>query len=297
MAPYFSVITPSFNQGDFISECLRSVAQQEDLSYEHLIFDNCSTDQTATEAAKFPNVIFKSEADRGQAHAVNKGLRAAQGEIICWLNADDSYPQSLFSRLKKIFSNPEIDVIFGDALQITYDGRGDVFAPAHFESRLDLIRWWSPDVKLHQPSVFFRRSVVDEIGFLREDLHYALDYEYWWRMSEFYKFHQIHEILSHQYRQPDSKTILAWNKVLLERENIFKPFYHLLPITSQKNLSAEKSKSLQQLYLNSAFSLVNTNPDKALSLLLQIIKLNPLSIFTKNALALFKKSLSAKLRI
>jgi len=191
--PYFSVITPSFNQGRYLAACLESVKNQNVDDYQQIVIDNCSTDETTDVLKKWshdPHLKIIVESDHGQSEALNKGLRAAQGEIICWLNSDDAYPPQTFHKLQKIFSNPAIDVVFGDALQISYDSKS---APermvAQFLNRNDFIRWWSSRIKLHQPAVFFRRSVIDSIGLLDEQLHYAMDYEYWWRMSEHYSLH------------------------------------------------------------------------------------------------------------
>ena len=112
--PFFSVITPSWNQGKFLRACIGSVVNQNDADFEHLIFDNCSTDETAAVAAEFPHVKFVSEPDRGQSHAVNKGLSAARGEIICWLNSDDEYDPGAFAKLREVFSDPAVQVVFGD---------------------------------------------------------------------------------------------------------------------------------------------------------------------------------------
>lgn len=254
MPPYFSVITPSFNQGGFIGKCLESVVIQDDPGYEHLVFDNCSTDNTRSEAARFPNVRLVSEPDRGQSDAVNKGFRAARGEILCWLNSDDAYPPGLFRRLREVFADPVVGVVFGDALQATYDGRGDVRAAARFESRLDLVRWWSPAVKLHQPAVFFRRSLAAQAGALREDLHYAMDYEFWWRLSEQNHFHYLPEVLAIQHRQPDSKTIRAWHKVYVERERVFAPFYGLIDGGDRAALMKEKRCGMADRYLLNAYA-------------------------------------------
>jgi glycosyltransferase involved in cell wall biosynthesis len=120
---FFSVITPSWNQGEFLARCLECVQRQGSDDYEHLVFDNCSTDASAMVAADFPCVRFVREADRGQSHAVNKGLAAARGEIICWLNADDAYPAGVFTRLRELFADPQCDVVFGDVEQVAYDGR------------------------------------------------------------------------------------------------------------------------------------------------------------------------------
>lgn len=252
--PFFSVITPSWNQGAFLETCIESVLAQGDSDFEHFIYDNCSTDETAAIAAKYPHVRFVSEPDRGQAHAVNKGFAAARGEIICWLNADDAYPPGVFAKLREVFADLSMDVVFGDAAQVAYDGRDEARAPGRFESRLDLVRWWSPAVKLHQPAVFFRRSLAAQVGALREDMHYAMDYEFWWRLSERSHFHYISEVLAIQHRQPDSKTVRAWHKVYAERERVFAPFYGLIDGGNRAALIAEKRNGMADRYLLNAYA-------------------------------------------
>lgn len=252
--PFFSVITPSWNQGKFLAACIDSVLAQGDQNFEHLVFDNCSTDGTAEVAGRYPHLRFVREADRGQAHAVNKGLAIAKGEIICWLNSDDAYPPGLFARLREVFADSSCEVVFGDVEQVAYDGRPTRRAEAVFDDRLDLVRWWTSKARLHQPAVFFRRSVAVQTGELREDLHYAMDYEYWWRMSEKHRFHRIPEVLAVQHRQPDSKTIQAWHKVYEERESIFFPFYGLVDGGNPRALLREKRRGLASRYLLNAFA-------------------------------------------
>lgn len=265
--PFFSVITPSWNQGKFLRGCIESVRAQGDSDFEHLIFDNCSTDDTANVAAEFPHVRFFCEKDRGQSDAVNKGLRAARGEIICWLNSDDEYEVGAFAALRQAFENPDTRVVFGDVRQVGYDGAGDALARGCFETRLDLVRWWSGRVKLHQPAVFFRSSVLEKIGHLREDLHYAMDYEFWWRMSEVFQFEYLPQVLAVQHRQPASKTILAWQKVLEERERIFSPFYGSVDCGSRRELMKQKRQALSKIYLDQAYAVVGSRKREALGLL------------------------------
>lgn len=291
MSPYFSVITPSFNQGDFIGNCLRSVVEQGDSDYEHLVYDNCSTDQTAAEVAKFPGVIFKSEADSGQSQALNRGFAAAGGEVICWLNSDDEYPAGVFSKLRQIFSDPEVMVVFGDARQIAYDGSSDEVAVGRFESRLDFVRWWSPDVKLHQPAVFFRRQVLSEVDWLREDLHYTMDYEFWWRLSEKFSFVYTPDVLAVQHRHLDSKTIRAWSKVLLEREEIFSPFYNLIDGGDRPGLLKEKNICLANSYLQQAYAVPRGQRSDILSLAFRAFTIRPKTFFELRWLGLIRKFL------
>ena len=264
--PFFSVITPSWNQAKFLRGCIESVLAQNDPDFEHLIFDNCSTDGSAEIAASFPHLRFVREKDRGQSDAVNKGLRAAQGEIICWLNSDDEYAETGFASLRQAFSDPETMVVFGDVRQIGYDGANDVIAEACFETRNDLVRWWSGRVKLHQPAVFFRRSVLQQTGLLREDLHYAMDYELWWRMSGLYRFVYWPGVLAVQHRQPESKTILAWQKVLQERERIFSPHYGLI---GGGSIDSEKRQALSRIYLQQAYAVAGSRKLAAFRLLVR----------------------------
>jgi glycosyltransferase involved in cell wall biosynthesis len=262
---FFSVITPSWNQGDFLARCLECVQQQGSEDYEHLVFDNCSTDQTETVVAEFPQVRLVREADRGQSHAVNKGLAAARGEIVCWLNADDAYPPGLFARLRELFKDPACDVVFGDVEQVAYDGRPPQLAAAVFRDRLDLVRWWSSRARLHQPAVFFRRKVYEATGPLREDLHYCMDYEYWWRISEKFAFHHVAEVLAIQHRQPESKTVRSWHRVYEERGRIFAPFYSLIDAGDRAALLREKSRTMSDRYLMNASAAAPTDGGAALA--------------------------------
>lgn len=254
MNPYFSVITPSWNQGEYLGECIESVLRQGDPEFEHLIFDNCSTDSTADVIKGYQHVRCVSQSDRGQSDAVNKGFLAAKGEIICWLNSDDAYPPGLFLRLRELFDDPSVDVVFGDVLQKNYDGSEDGVAVARFERREDLVRWWNRDVKLHQPAIFFRRRVREKTGLLNEALHYAMDYEYWWRMSEQHSFFHVPEVMAIQHRQPESKTIVAWKCVYEEREKIFSPHYTLIEDGDPAMLCEERRLTMAKNYLQLAWS-------------------------------------------
>lgn len=288
---FFSVITPSFNQGAYLETCIRSVLAQGEPDFEHWIYDNQSTDESATVAAKFPHLRFISERDRGQSDAVNKGFRSATGEIICWLNADDAYEVGAFAKIRAAFTDPTVKVVYGDARQVTYDGAGTIPAPAKFDSRLDLIRWWSPDVKLHQPAIFFRRSLLEEVGGLREDLHYALDYEFWWRVSERHAFHYLPEVLAIQHRQPESKTILAWDRVLRERERIFAPHYDLVTNYSRTQLDAERRQSLARIHLQDAFLGAAEQPARALRKFGQALRESPREALRWKNLGIFSRML------
>jgi glycosyltransferase involved in cell wall biosynthesis len=176
-----SVITPSYNQGEFIAQTIESVLSQGVPELEYVVMDGGSTDQTLDRIRRFEgNLRWISESDRGQAHAVNKGILATSGEVLGWLNSDDIYyPGAVRAAVEYLAEHPRVDVVYGDAAFIDRDG---AFSQPHHTEAWDLKRFCEMCF-ICQPTVFFRRRVVDEHGLLDERLQYCLDYEYWLRLG------------------------------------------------------------------------------------------------------------------
>jgi glycosyltransferase involved in cell wall biosynthesis len=179
--PLVSILTPSFNQGRFLRDCLDSVARQTYTRIEHVVVDGASTDETPAilkEARE--SIRWTSEPDRGQADAVNKAFEASNGEIVGWVNSDDGlFAVDSVARVVAAFAqHPDAGVVYGDAALVDESGR----IVRHHRSRwstgsLPLV---SPIV---QPAAFFRRSVIEPGELvLRVELHRFLDYEFWLRL-------------------------------------------------------------------------------------------------------------------
>ena len=177
-----SVITPSYNQGEFIGRTLASVASQNHPAHEHLVFDGGSKDETLQVLkAAGSGVRWISQPDNGQADAVNQGLEAASGEVIGWLNSDDVYYPGALETVAAIFAgDPTLDVVYGAADHIDLD---DI----PFESYPTTP--WDPELLRHtcficQPALFFRRRVLERVGLLDASLRYCMDYNYWLRLAD-----------------------------------------------------------------------------------------------------------------
>lgn len=176
-----SILTPSFEQGRFLPDCLTSVSRQTYPRIEQVVVDGGSTDGTldVLESAG-EGVRWVSEPDDGQADAVNKAFAASQGEIVGWVNSDDGLfaVDTVECVIAAFAKHPDAGVVYGDAALVDESGR----IVRHHRSRwptgsLPLV---SPIV---QPAAFFRRSVIEpDEPVLRVDLHRFLDYELWLRL-------------------------------------------------------------------------------------------------------------------
>lgn len=223
-----SVLTPSYNQGQFIRRTLESVARQTGAEIEHVVFDGGSTDTTVEVLKNFsPPVRWVSRKDRGQTDAVNQGIRATDGEIIGWLNSDDIYYPGAIARVVEFFqANPTIDVVYGMADHIDLD---DNAFEAYPSEPWDFKRL-QETCFICQPALFFRRRVVEQHGLLDESLNYCMDYAYWLRLGKAgVRFAYIPEKLAGSRLYADNKTLGSRVKVHREINDMFKGMFGRVP--------------------------------------------------------------------
>lgn len=176
LGPKISVIVPSFNQGRFIKQTILSVINQTYTNHELIIIDGGSTDETCSILNEHEKYFkyWVSEKDKGQSHAINKGLQKTNGEIITWLNSDDFYEPDTLEHIVNLFHNhPEVSVIHGNTLLF-----GDRMKPLLNGVETDLKpHQYLPYMRFPQPSSFFKAEVFKGTGKVNEDLHYAMDFE------------------------------------------------------------------------------------------------------------------------
>ncbi len=204
--PKFSIITPSLNQASYLEENIRSVLAQQFPTVEHIIIDGGSTDGSIEILKKYSHLRWVSGPDGGQAAALNCGFRMARGEIIGWLNADDTYCMDAFEQVARSFEEPGVRVAYGDAYEI--DERGSILRPRDSRgvSAQNLIKYWWWNYEYTQPTFFFRREVLDAVGFLDEGLFYVMDHEFFIRLSLRYPLRYVPLRLANYRTHPVSKT-------------------------------------------------------------------------------------------
>ena len=182
--PLVSIITPSYNQANFLEETIRSVLDQGYPNLEYIIVDGGSTDGSLEIIQKYADRLawWVSEPDQGQTDAINKGFSQAKGEILAWLNSDDTYlPAAVAEAVGYLQAHPEIGTVYGDANLI--DDEGNVIGkfPAKQTDHRRLMRGY---VHVPQQATFFRAELWRKVGPLDPTFFFAMDYDLWVRLSQ-----------------------------------------------------------------------------------------------------------------
>jgi glycosyltransferase involved in cell wall biosynthesis len=185
--PRISVVTPSYNQGQFLGECITSVFRQNYPDLEFIIIDGGSTDESVhiIKENEAYLTFWCSEPDEGQADAINKGLRRATGELVAWLNADDFYlPDALMRVAQAYQQNPHASFYFGDGLRVDENGASlsGFFPEGQIGFSLQALIYGLNC--LLQPATFINRAKLIEINYLNPTLHYGLDTDLWIRLAQ-----------------------------------------------------------------------------------------------------------------
>lgn len=210
--PKISIITPSFNQRAFIADALDSVRMQDYPTVEHLVVDGGSTDgtveylQSLSSKREWEYLRWISEPDKGQSDALNKGFKMASGDIIGWLNSDDLYRCGCFTKVVKAFCEyPDVDVFYGDYTWIDECGR---LLQVRREVKFNpFVLLYHRTLCVPSPSSFFGRRIFEDQNFVDISYHYAMDWEFFLRLTvRGYRFQHLPELLADFRWQPNSKT-------------------------------------------------------------------------------------------
>lgn len=220
--PKISIVTPSYNQVEFLERTILSVLNQNYPNLEYIIIDGGSKDGSVEIIKKYEKYIsfWVSEPDNGQANALNKGFSIATGELVGWQNSDDIFlPYSFVNVANAYQQNKNIDLFFGNILflneidEIINDLR---FVPFNYYSLL------YEGTVLSNQAAFWKRELFEKYGFFNEKYQFCMDYEFWVRIGNNCKFHFIHEYLGGFRLHRTSKTTTIAESGLREHYSILK---------------------------------------------------------------------------
>ena len=210
--PLVSIVTPSYNQAAFLEQTMRSVLAQDYAPIEYIVVDGASSDGSPEIIRRYADKLgwWVSEPDSGQAEAINKGLKRAQGEIVAWLNSDDLYlPGVVSDAVAALQADPSLGMVFGDAITIDAEGQplnklsfGDYGLKELMGFRI-----------ICQPAVFMRRAVLEqaypgaERAALDTSYHFMLDHHLWLRMARIAPIRHVSALWAAARHHPAAKNV------------------------------------------------------------------------------------------
>lgn len=249
--PKITIVTPSYNQGQFIEETIISVIGQNYPNLEYIIMDGGSTDNTVEIIKKYEEHLYYwvSEKDGGQSEAINKGFKMCSGDILGWLNSDDLYMPGSLSYISENINTDSSALYFGNCIHFKETEKlmsngSDVVTSQSCKKLTDMDY-------IVQPSAFWTRKTWNRVGELREDLHYAFDWEWFIRAElsdinlisiakclSLYRFHSQHKTATGSVKRQEE--ILKVYSIYNERNALL---YQLL-LKEQFQMDSFKSKLL-----------------------------------------------------
>ena len=207
--PLVSIVTPSFNQAQFLEQTILSVLGQDYPNFEYLIVDGGSTDGSRELIQRYaPRLAWwVSEADQGQTEALNKGFFHAQGDILAWLNSDDTYlPHAVAEAVDYLQAHPGIGMVYGDANLIDQDGNIIGKFPAR---QTDYRRLRQGYVHIPQQTAFFRATLWRQVGPLDPSFYFAMEYDLWVRLARLAPMQYVPHLWANFRLHGSGKSVIA----------------------------------------------------------------------------------------
>ena len=285
--PLVSIVTPTFNQADFLRDTLDSVLAQDYPNIEYLVIDDGSTDATPEILAEYAGrVEWESQTNVGQTPTINKGWERSRGDIITWLNSDDTFlPGAVSTAVNYLQEHPDVDIVFGDSLFTAADGSPIERSKslAEFSYREFVAKCHNP---IPQPSAFIRRSVMDDVGLLDPSYYYFMDWDFWLRAGVDHKIAYFPELLSTYRLHEASKTVAQAVKAAPELEYMYRRFF-ALPSLRNEIKSLENEAMVNMFFTSGGYYLEGGSRTGARRMAIKAIQTRPSGIFRPDVIHKF----------
>jgi glycosyltransferase involved in cell wall biosynthesis len=249
--PRISIVTPSYNQGQYLEETIRSVLLQGYPNLEYLVIDGGSTDQSQEIICKYERWLtyWVSEKDRGQAHAINKGFSRCTGDLIGWINSDDLLLPGALQQLATAFRQHPQAILMGEVINFhDYFGFGQLMRPKNvtFET---IVEPWRYDMFWHQPGVYVPRHLYQQVGELDESLRYTFDWDWLCRLLQLVPVHYLHVPVARFRYHHASKTVAEAREWLPETATVTRRYWPKIRGLDQELAEASLHAHMASVYV------------------------------------------------
>jgi glycosyltransferase involved in cell wall biosynthesis len=285
--PLVTVITPAYNQGVFLRDTIESVLSQDYPNIEYYVINDGSTDETAKILEEYTGKIkWETQPNMGQTPTINKGWRLTNGQIITWLNSDDTFLEGAVRKgVEYLLAHSDTGIVFGDSLFTEADGtpleRTRPLPP--FNYRNFVIGCENP---ISQPSSFIRRQVIQQVGELDPRFYYFMDWDLWLRAGLYFKIDYIPELWSTYRLHAASKTVAQSIKAAPELEYMYRKFFSRADLPPE--ISNIRKKAMMNMFFTTGGYYLNGNNKKmAAKMARAAFKQNPFGLISFKAIHRF----------
>ena len=225
--PTISIVTPAYNQAEFLRDTIESVLGQDYPNIEYVVLDDGSTDRTPEILKEYGDRFYwESQENIGQTATINKGWTMTSGEVITWLNSDDTFygKSDVREAITYLIEHPNLGIVFGDSMYTDAGGRElEPTRPVIDFTYEKMVR--TCENFISQPSAFIRRAVIDKVGALDPKYYYFMDWDLWIRAGIYFDIEHIDRIWSTYRLHAESKTVAQSKKAAPELEYLYKKFF------------------------------------------------------------------------
>jgi glycosyltransferase involved in cell wall biosynthesis len=274
--PTVTVVTPAYNQAEFLRDTVESVLCQDYPHIEYIVLDDGSTDQTPEILREYGNRFrWESQKNMGQTATINRGWSLTSGEIITWLNSDDTFYDSTSVRqaVEYLVEHRGVGIVFGDSMFTAADGTelGPTRPIVDFTYEKMVIGCENP---ISQPSAFIRREILEKVGDLDAKYYYFMDWDFWLRAGIYFRIEHTPAIWSTYRLHADSKTVAQAKKAAPELEYMYEKYFEREDVPA--SIRATKDEAMMNMcFTSGGYYLQGGDNASAAGLASKAFKYNP----------------------